>query len=212
MESTMTSRDLFAAVSGDEDAEVLRRLHDRLVGSAATAGFLDVAYRRLETPIGELLLAATDHGLVRVAFAREDHDEVLRELAERISPRILLAPARLDVAAREIDEYLGGARERFDLGLDLRLASDFRRRVLSRLLDLPYGRTTSYTAVAEDIGSPRAVRAVGGACATNPLPVVVPCHRVVRRDGGLGGYVGGIEAKRLLLDLEAGRGGDPRRP
>ena len=137
-----------------------------------------------------------------MAYAREDHDKVLQRLAARISPRVLRAPARLDAAAREIEEYFTGRRHAFDLPLDFRLSQGFRRTVLTHLPDIGYGSTASYAAIAAAAGSPRAVRAVGTACATNPLPVVVPCHRVVCSDGGIGGYVGGVEAKQALLALE----------
>lgn len=180
----------------------LGRLHARLVAAAATAGVLDVAYRILDTPVGPLLLAATEQGLVRVAFASEDHDAVLARLAERISPRILHAPARLDDAAGQLEEYFSGRRRSFDLPVDLRLAAGFRREVLDQLPRIPFGRTASYAEVAAATGRPRAVRAVGTACATNPLPLVVPCHRVLRSDGALGGYLGGPAVKRRLLQLE----------
>ena len=193
---------LFAALPAvDEDAQ--RRLHARLVAAATSAGILDVAYRTLDTPLGALLLAATEVGLVRVAYAREDHDRVLEQLANRISPRVLRAPARLDVAAREIEDYFGGRRTVFDLPLDLQLSSGFRRTVLTHLPDIAYGSTASYAALAAAAGNPRAVRAVGTACATNPLPIVVPCHRVVRSDGTVGQYIGGVDAKKTLLALEA---------
>ena len=185
------------------DADAERRLHDRLAAAAERAGILDVAYRTLDTPVGPLLLAATEAGLVRVAYTREGHEQVLEELATRISPRVLLAPLRLESAARELEEYFAGRRRIFDLPLDLRLATGFRRTVLDHLPEIGYGTTASYAAVAAAAGSPRAVRAVGTACATNPLPVIVPCHRVVRSDGTLGQYAGGVEAKRTLLDLEA---------
>ncbi len=185
----------------DEDAN--RRLHRRLVDAADAAGILDVAYRTLDTPVGSLLLAATGQGLVRVAYAREGHDQVLAKLAERVSPRILLAPRRLDTAALQIEEYFAGRRNAFDVALDWRLSHGFRREVLMHLLEIGYGKTASYAAVAAAAGSPRAVRAAGTACATNPLPVVVPCHRVVRSDGTIGGYAGGPEAKQTLLALEA---------
>ena len=181
----------------------LRALHDRLTERAEAAGLLDVAYRSIVTPVGTLLVAATPEGLVRVAYASEDHDAVLAALADRISSRILNAPRRLDDAARELDEYFAGTRRRFDLPLDLRLATGFRRAVLSQLLGIGYGHTASYAAVAAAAGSPRAVRAVGTACATNPLPIVVPCHRVIRSDGSPGRYLGGPAAKQLLLNLEA---------
>ncbi len=193
---------LFTALP-EVDAEAQRRLHARLTAAAGEAGILDVAYRVLDTPLGDLLLAATDVGLVRVAYAREDHDRVLEQLADRISPRVLRAPARLDAAAREIEEYFGGRRRRFELPLDFQLSLGFRRTVLRHLPDIAYGTTASYAALAAAAGNPKAVRAVGTACATNPLPVVVPCHRVVRSDGSIGQYVGGTEAKHTLLTLES---------
>ncbi|MFE9576675.1 methylated-DNA--[protein]-cysteine S-methyltransferase [Nocardia sp. NPDC006044] len=185
------------------DDALLTELHRRLVVDAQSAGLLDVAYRTMDTPVGTLLLAATPAGLVRVAYPSEDHDAVLTTLAERVSPRVLAAPARLDAGAREIDEYFAGARTHFDLPLDLRLTGGFRRQVIEHLIDIGYGQRESYAAVAAAVGNPRAVRAVGSACAHNPLPVVIPCHRVVRSDGSIGQYVGGIEAKTALLTLEA---------
>jgi len=194
-----------AATMLDTDPAALSRLRDSLVGAAAASGMLDIAYRTLETPVGTLLLAATEAGLVRVAYDREDHDAVLVALAGKVSPRILLAPGRLDRPARQLSEYFSGIRTAFDLPLDLRLATGFRRSVLTHLTEIGYGRTESYTDVAAATGHPRAVRAVGTACATNPLPVVVPCHRVVRSDGTTGGYVGGAAAKQALLQLESAR-------
>lgn len=181
---------------------VLRGLHRRLEEGAARAGLLDVAFTTVSTPVGVLLLAATEEGLVRVAYAREDHDAVLQDLARRISPRVLHAPVRLAPAVRQLEEYFAGTRTGFDLPLDRSLSHGFRRLVQEHLPDIGYGRTESYGAVARSVGRPQAVRAVGTACATNPLPVVVPCHRVLRGDGGLGGYVGGLEAKAALLELE----------
>jgi methylated-DNA-[protein]-cysteine S-methyltransferase len=180
----------------------LRRLRERLATTAQAEGILDLAYRTVDSPVGPLLLAATDIGLVRVAYSREDHDTVLQTLADRISPRILHAPARLDPAARELEEYFAGTRQTFDVALDWRLSAGFRASVLHRLPDIGYGHTASYATVAALAGNPKAVRAVGTACATNPLPVVIPCHRVVRSDGSMGGYLGGVEAKRTLLTLE----------
>lgn len=191
-------------VPGSDDA-VLTRLRDRLVEQAAAGGLLDVGYRTMDSPVGPLLLAATPAGLVRVAFEREDHDAVLVELSATISPRILRASGPVDDAARQLDEYFSGHRRRFDVPVDLQLAKGFRRAVLTRLLEIPYGRTESYTAVARAAGNARAVRAAGSACATNPIPLVVPCHRVVRSDGTYGQYRGGPEAKHLLLTMEAGR-------
>lgn len=185
------------------DEDTTARLHARLVDAARDAGVLDVAYRTLDTPIGPLLLAATEQGLVRVAFAVQDFDAVLTTLADRVSPRILRAPARLDDASRQLDEYLTGRRTAFDVPLDLRLAAGFRKAVLAHLPDIAYGSTESYAQVAAAAGSPKAVRAVGTACALNPLPLVVPCHRVVRSDGSFGGYAGGPDVKERLLRMEA---------
>lgn len=185
-----------------DDGE-LAALRSRLAVQAAEHGLLDVAYRTIDTPVGPLLLAATETGLVRVAFEREGFDAVLESLADRISPRVLEAPRRLDTAAAELDEYFAGTRRAFDLVLDRRLSSGFRGEVQRYLPHIGYGRTQTYAEVAEHVGNPRAVRAVGSACATNPLPVVVPCHRVLRSDGSLGGYLGGLEAKTTLLGLEA---------
>jgi methylated-DNA-[protein]-cysteine S-methyltransferase len=185
----------------DEAADA--RLRARLAAAAERAGILDVAYRMIETPVGVLLLAATERGLVRVAYDREDHEAVLTALAGAVSPRILHAPGRLDDVSRQLDEYFAGRRRVFDVPLDFRLSRGFRRSVLAHLPAIGYGRTESYAQVAAAAGSPRAVRATGTACAKNPLPVIVPCHRVVRSDGSPGAYVGGPDAKRSLLNLEA---------
>ncbi|MEU5841605.1 methylated-DNA--[protein]-cysteine S-methyltransferase [Rhodococcus sp. NPDC047139] len=178
-------------------------LREKLVLDAEQAGLLDVAFRVADTPVGPLLLATTAAGLVRVAYVADGPDAVLDELSRRISPRVLGSPRRLDPVVRQLDEYFSGTRTHFDIPLDLRLAGGFRREVITRLPDIAYGRTASYAEVAAAAGSPRAVRAVGTACAKNPLPVVVPCHRVVRSDGSMGNYVGGLEAKRVLLQLES---------
>lgn len=196
------TEDLLTALPSDPAAE--RRLRDRLVAEAERTGLLDVAYRNIDSPVGPLLLAASEAGLLKVAFAAvEDHDQVLASLAARISPRLLHAPARLDGAARELGEYFAGHRTVFELPLDLRLAHGFRRTVLDHLRRVDYGSTTTYAALAAQAGSPRAVRATGSACATNPLPLVVPCHRVLRSDGTVGQYAGGAEVKQALLRLEA---------
>lgn len=180
----------------------LAGLRARLMQQADDAGLVEVAYRTLDTPVGPLLLAATAQGLVRVAFEREDFDAVLAALASRVSPRVLEAPRRLDEAAVELEEYFTGTRRRFDLPLDRALSTGFREKVQRVLPRIDYGSTRSYKEIAELVGSPRAVRAVGTACATNPLPIVVPCHRVLRTDGALGGYIGGLDAKTALLTLE----------
>jgi methylated-DNA-[protein]-cysteine S-methyltransferase len=201
-EGNGSGADIFAPLLVD-DAEAQQRLHARLVAAADAEGILDVAYRTIETPIGSLLLAATDRGLVRVAFESEDHDSVLAALSQLISPRVLKAPERLDTVAREIDQYFDRRRDAFDVPLDLRLARGFRREVLTHLLEIDYGTTATYAWVAAAAGKPNAVRAAGSACANNPIPVVVPCHRVVRSDGSVGRYAGGTEVKQTLLALEA---------
>jgi methylated-DNA-[protein]-cysteine S-methyltransferase len=194
------SQDSFVPLA---DPATLSRLKHRLGLRAEAEGLIDVAYTTVDSPVGTLLLAATSAGLVRVAYAIEDHDRVLDTLSQRISPRVLRAPKRLDAAARELGEYFGGQRRAFDLPLDLSLSRGFRQLVQTRLPEIGYGQTRTYRQVAELVGNPNAVRAVGTACATNPLPVVVPCHRVLRTDGTPGGYVGGLNAKMTLLGLEA---------
>ncbi|MFG1874199.1 methylated-DNA--[protein]-cysteine S-methyltransferase [Sphaerisporangium sp. NPDC049003] len=195
--------DMAVLLSTPVDAGTLSRLHRRLEQAAERADLVDVAYTTIDSPVGRLLLAATPEGLVRVAYASEDHDRVLEALGQKLSPRILRAPKRLDEVAREIDEYFAKHREVFDLKLDLSLSRGFRRLVQTHLPEIGYGQTRSYRDMAELVGNPKAVRAVGTACATNPLPIVVPCHRVLRTDGTLGGYIGGLEAKTMLLNLEA---------
>ena len=182
-----------------------QQLHDILAERAERHGLLDVAYRMVDSPLGELLLAATPQGLVRLAFEGEGHGAVLARLASEISPRVLAAPRRLDDIARQLDEYFHRRRSAFDLPVDLRLAHGFRRDVLSHLQDIRYGATESYASVAAAAGRPTAVRAAGAACANNPIPLVVPCHRVVRSDGSIGQYRGGPEAKRMLLSMESAR-------
>jgi methylated-DNA-[protein]-cysteine S-methyltransferase len=198
-----SSEDVTALLTGPVPAATLGRLRRRLEQAAGQAGLVDVAYTTVDSPLGQLLLAATPKGLVRVAYASEGHDGVLQVLSEKLSPRVLRAPKRLDEVAREIDEYFGRRRRVFDLTLDLSLSRGFRQLVQMHLPEIGYGQTRSYRDVAELVGNPRAVRAVGTACATNPLPIVVPCHRVVRTDGTLGGYIGGPEAKTALLTMEA---------
>jgi methylated-DNA-[protein]-cysteine S-methyltransferase len=196
-----TSRLLDAVQAVDDDTRA--RLHARLVAAAKRDGVLDVSYRMIDTPVGSLLLATTERGLLRVVYEREGHDVVLDRLATEVSPRILRVPRRLDEASRQLAEYFSRARTEFDLPLDMRLAKGFRRAVLTHLPKIAYGHTESYAQVATAAGSPRAVRAVGTACAMNPLPVIVPCHRVIRSDGSFGDYVGGPQAKQTLLTLEA---------
>jgi methylated-DNA-[protein]-cysteine S-methyltransferase len=195
------STNLFGELKADDDT--LSRLHLRLERDAAAGDLLDIAYRTVDSPVGTLLLAATNIGLVRVAYDIEDHDAVLAKLAGSVSPRVLRSPARLDAVAHQLDEYFGKRRTAFELPVDLRLAEGFRRSVIEHLRQIGYGARESYAQVAAAVGSPRAVRAVGTACGHNPLPVVIPCHRVVRADGSTGQYVGGAAAKSTLLALEA---------
>jgi methylated-DNA-[protein]-cysteine S-methyltransferase len=197
----MTTYDLTRHFPVDPDH--LRRLHTRLERNAQAGDLLDIAYRTVDSAVGPLLLAATPRGLLRVAFANENHASVLQDLALRISPRVLEAPMRLDPIVLQLDEYLTGRRHGFDVALDWSLSHGFRRTVLEHLnADVGYGATASYAALARLSGSPKAVRAVGTACATNPIPIFVPCHRVIRSDGTVGAYRGGPAAKRALLDLE----------
>jgi methylated-DNA-[protein]-cysteine S-methyltransferase len=193
-----------SAVYGDvgDEFDADNRLHERLGYQAEREGLLDVAYRIIDSPFGSLLLAATPAGLVRVAFDREGHDAVLARLATVVSPRILQAPVRLDAAARQLGEYFAGRRRQFELPVDLQLAHGFRRSVLDHLRAIPYGATESYATVAMASGNPKAIRAAASACSHNPVPVVIPCHRVVRSDGTIGDYLGGRGAKRSLLAME----------
>jgi methylated-DNA-[protein]-cysteine S-methyltransferase len=177
-----------------------------LADAARNAGLLDVAYATLDSPVGTLLLASTPRGLVRLAYVDgEDEGGVLEQLARSVSPRVLAAPRELDEPRRELDEYFSGRRTRFELTLDWRLSRGFAQRVLKATARIPYGGVSSYGAVAAAAGSPRAFRAAGNALGANPLPIIVPCHRVLHSGGGLGGYTGGVERKRLLLAVE-GRG------
>ncbi len=174
----------------------------RIAERAESEGLLDVAYANVDSPFGQLLLAATPHGLVRVNLPSYDPEETLEELASRISPRVLEAPARLDDARRQLDLYFEGRLTDFDLPLDWRLSKEFRRRALRAVAHIPYGRTRTYMQIAASAGNERAVRAAGTACGSNPIPIVVPCHRVLRTGGDLGGYGGGLPMKRALLEME----------
>ncbi len=181
---------------------VLDRLTTGLGSKALAADLVDVAYTFADSPVGRLLLAATPVGVVRISFDVEDHGAQLDRLAREISPRVVEAPSRLDLVRRELDAYFARTLTAFTVPLDRALASGFRRTVQEHLSTIPYGTTESYADVARLLGNPGASRAVGSACATNPLPIVVPCHRVLRSDGTLGGYAGGLPAKLALLDLE----------
>jgi methylated-DNA-[protein]-cysteine S-methyltransferase len=178
-----------------------------LTAAAAQAGLLDVAYATFDSPAGKLLLAATSRGLVRLAYldAGGQEDEVLEHLAARVSPRVLASPRRLDDPRRELDEYFSGRRHDFDIPLDWQLVRGFGRRVLKATARIPFGSVSTYKQVAAQAGSPRGSRAAGNALGANPIPIIVPCHRVLHTTGGLGGYTGGLERKRLLLEIEQGQ-------
>ena len=182
----------------------------RFLERADASGLLDVAVASMDTPIGTLLLMATRKGLVRIAFEDENRDEVLGAVAMHLSPRILDAPRRLDPVRRELDRYFAGRLRDFEAPIDWSLAGDFARKVLRRTARIPYGSVASYGEVAAGVGTPRGARAVGNALGSNPIPVVVPCHRVVRTGGAIGGYGGGLPRKHWLLALEAGSGATSR--
>lgn len=191
------------AVTGPQAPTLTEGLADGLAVRAAAEGLLDIAVRTVDSPVGPLLVAVTPRGVLRVAFEREDHDAVLDELAMRVSPRILTTPRRTDAIARELDDYFAGRRRLFTAQVDLSLIDGFRRRVVEGLGRIPYGATRTYGMVAAMLDNPKAVRAVGSACAHNPVPIVLPCHRVVRSDGTIGDYLGGTAVKRALLELES---------
>jgi methylated-DNA-[protein]-cysteine S-methyltransferase len=174
-----------------------------LTARAEAEGLIDVAYTSVDSPLGPLVVAATPKGLVRVSYTDfRGEDEVLEELAARVSPRVLEAPARLDPVRRELDEYFEGRRQAFDVPIDWSYLAGFTREVLRATARIGFGDVSSYAGVAAEAGSPRAVRAAGNALGANPMPVVVPCHRVLRTGGKLGGYTGGLERKEFLLRLE----------
>jgi methylated-DNA-[protein]-cysteine S-methyltransferase len=184
------------------DKPVSKRSLEALRERAAAEGLLDVAYATADSPFGALLLAKTPRGLVRLGLPGEDTEAMLADLAGRISPRVLEDPARLDEERRELDDYFAGRRHAFELPIDWQLSGGFLLRARQGIAAIPYGETRTYTDLARAAGNERAVRAAGSACSRNPIPLVVPCHRVLRSDGSLGGYAGGLEMKRRLLDLE----------
>ena len=174
-----------------------------ITARADEEGLLDVAYASIDSPLGPLVVAATPNGLVRVSYSEfRGEDEVLEELARRVSPRVLEAPARLDGVRRELDEYFEGRREEFETPIDWSYLAGFTREVLRATAAIRFGEVSTYAGVADAAGSPRAVRAAGNALGANPMPVIVPCHRVLRTGGKLGGYTGGLERKEFLLRLE----------
>jgi methylated-DNA-[protein]-cysteine S-methyltransferase len=194
-------KDLERALAHVEEAEL-----PDLSAAVAAAGLLDVAYATLDSPVGTLLLARTPRGLVRMVYLDSaQEDEVLEALATKVSPRVILAPRALDPVRFELDEYFAGRRRQFELTLDWQLVRGFGRRVLEATARVPYGSVSTYKRVAAEAGNERASRAAGNALGANPLPIIVPCHRILHSTGGLGGYTGGVERKRALLALESGQ-------
>lgn len=198
-EPQLSGRLAAAALCGGLPDGALARFSERAAGD----GLVDVAYATLDTPFGELLVAATRRGVVRISYLDWFPAEgTLADLAKRVSPRVLEAPERLDDVRRELDEYFSGRRRRFDVATDMALLGPFAKKVLSRTAKIPYGQVSTYGAVAASAGSPRAARAAGNALAGNPIPIVIPCHRVLHSGGGMGGYTGGLDRKERLLELE----------
>ena len=193
-------RSALAETAPDEQA--LERARAGLVARAEAEGLVEVAYATLDSPYGELFVAATDRGVVKLGLPNLGTDGALEQLAAEISPRVLEAPARLDPARRELDAYFNGELRRFETPVDWRLSRGFTDKVLHVVARIPYGRTLSYGDVAEKAGNPRAFRAAGTACGANPVPLIVPCHRVVQAGGRPGNYGGGPEMKRGLLEME----------
>lgn len=187
-------------LSGGPAPALMRKLSERF----DEEGLVDVAYAQVDSPLGPLTVAASERGLLLVAYPERPLDEVLARLAREVSPRVLEAPARLDPVRREIDHYFEGKLRRFAVPIDWELTGGFGRKVLQSTAQIPYGEVRTYGQVAESAGSARAVRAAGNGLGSNPMPVVVPCHRVVRTGGGLGGYTGGLERKEALLAIERG--------
>jgi methylated-DNA-[protein]-cysteine S-methyltransferase len=208
--SEMTERELKRVLRGAPAGADLDRARRELIARAEGDGLIDVAYAGVDSPFGPLLVAGTDRGVVKLGLPNLPFDEVLTELAERISPRVLEAPQRLDDARRELDAYFEGKLHRFDLPIDWRLSRGFRSKALHAVARIPYGETRSYGEIAEEAGNARASRAAGTACGSNPIPLIVPCHRVVQASGAPGNYGGGPEMKLALLTFEGAI--EPREP
>jgi methylated-DNA-[protein]-cysteine S-methyltransferase len=198
-----------APTGGDLDRAV-----QGVLARAERDGLIDVAYAHVDSPFGDLIVARTERGVVEVALpthrgSRQREEEVLGQLATLVSPRVLESASRLDEERRQLDEYFAGKRERFDVPVDWALTpKGFRNRALHAVARIPYGKTKTYAEIAKAAGNPRAFRAAGTACGHNPVPLIVPCHRVVQSGGGIGNYGGGPEMKRALLDLEGAIGSD----
>jgi methylated-DNA-[protein]-cysteine S-methyltransferase len=202
MTRKLTEADIRKAMKNGAGAVDLDAAKRGLVERLGDEGLIDVAYARVDSPFGEMLVAKTDRGVIRVAFPHRPTDVLIEQLAEEISPRVLEAPARLDDVRRQLDEYFEGKRTDFDLPLDWRLTRGFQSKAIRQIAKIPYGRTLSYGEVAAKAGNPRAVRATGTACGANPLPPIVPCHRVIQASGAIGNYGGGPEMKKALLEME----------
>ena len=195
--------ELKSAVGGATEGEVdLEQVSAELARRAAEAGLLDLAYCEVDSPLGKLLAVASPGGLIKLGYPNVAADAQLAALAEAVSPRLLESPEQFDELRRELDEYFEGERRDFAIDLDWRLTAGFVQRVLRETARIPFGQTRTYSEMAASAGSPRAHRAAGSALGANPIPIVVPCHRVLRVGGALGGYGGGLEVKRRLLDLE----------
>ena len=189
--------------SGSRPAKLdLPRLRAEVARRAADEGLLDVAYGTLDSPLGRLTLFVTPRGLVRLSYPGEPIEEQLDELAATVSPRLMAAPERTDAARRQLDEYFAGERHDLEVPIDWRLLHGFREQVLRATARIPFGQVSTYREIATEAGSPNAYRAAGNALGSNPVPIVVPCHRVLHAGGGLGGYTGGLDRKRFLLGIE----------
>ena len=194
---------LLREVGGDAPGRQVGGDPPDIAAAAEAAGLLDIAYATTDSPLGRLLLATTPAGLVRLAYLEgQDEDTLLEELSVKVSPRALAVPRKLDEPRRELDQYFSGNRDRFEVALDWRLVRGFGRRVLEATARVPFGSVSTYKQVATEAGSPRASRAAGNALGANPIPIIVPCHRILHSTGGLGGYTGGLERKRTLLAIE----------
>jgi methylated-DNA-[protein]-cysteine S-methyltransferase len=204
----LTEKQLEKMLRRDPPAGDLDTAVQGVLAAAERDGLIDVAYASVDSPFGKLLVARTDRGVVRLKLpggrdARISDDETLEALATYVSPRVLEAPSRLDEERRELEEYFEGKRDHFDVPVDWALtAPGFRSRALHAVARIPYGETRTYGDIARKAGNARAFRAAGTACGRNPIPLIVPCHRVVQSGGGVGNYGGGPEMKRALLDLE----------
>ena len=192
------------AAGGSPIAEAAARAAQRLASAADREGLVDIAFATVDSPLGPLLALGTERGLMMLSYADQSTEEKLTRVAARISPRIMEAPARLDAARRELDEYFAGRRRHFEIPIDWSLIGGYARTVLERTGEIPYGQALSYAELSAQVGNPRGARATGNALGSNPIPIVIPCHRVLRTGGALGGYTGGLDRKRFLLALEAG--------